>query len=283
MSFEELREVRRLLREFGLRPKKGLGQNFLIDKRAMERIVAAAELTSQDTVLEVGSGLGRMTRRLAEKANRVVTVELDERLVEVLKQTLSNFPNVEIIRGDILEFDPVDLFPSPLAIYNPYKVVGNLPYYITSAILRHFLEAKAKPKLMVVTVQEEVAQRIVAKPDEMSLLAVSVQFYGRPRIVARIPASAFYPSPEVDSAVVRIGLYEHPLIEVEDVGGFFEVVRAGFSQRRKQLHNSLSAGLGLSDDEVKEALRRAEIDPRRRAQTLSVEEWGKVYGEVKLK
>lgn len=281
VDFEELADLRNLLREFGLRPKKELGQNFLIDKQAMERIVAAAELTSEDVVLEVGAGLGRMTRLLAEKARRVVAVELDERLVEVLKQTLSDLPNVEIVQGDILEFDPAELFPSSLVTHNPYKVVGNLPYYITSPILRHFLEAKAKPKLMVVTVQEEVAQRIVAQPGEMSLLAVSVQFYGRPEVIAHIKAGAFYPSPEVNSAVVHIDLYERPLIEVEDVEGFFEVVRAGFSQRRKQLHNSLSAGLGLSDDEVKKALRRAGVDSTRRAQTLSVEEWGRVWKQIK--
>ena len=281
MNSRELREVQRLLKGFGLRPRKGLGQSFLIAQEIMERIVAAAELGPEDVVLEVGAGLGRMTRLLAEKAGRVVAIELDERLVKILDRTLSDLPNVEIVQGNILEFDPAR---NPLlAACRSYKVVGNLPYYITSAILRHFLEAKVKPKLMVVTVQEEVAQRIVAKPGEMSLLAVSVQFYGQPRIVARIPASSFYPPPEVDSAVVRIDFYECPPIGVEDVKGFFKVVRAGFAQRRKQLHNALSAGLGIPDGEVKETLHRAGVDPGRRAQTLSLEEWGRVYRALSLR
>ncbi len=271
--------VRRLLREFDIQPKKSLGQNFLVDQRALERIVEAAELGPEDIVLEIGPGLGALTRLLAAEAERVVGVELDQRLVEVLRQTLTNLPNVEIIHGDILELNPADLLEQQRDNFQ-YKVVANLPYYITSAIIRHLLTAEVRPKLMVVTVQLEVARRITAEPGEMSLLAVSVQFYGRPRIVARIKAGAFYPSPQIDSAVIRIDLDDYPVVEVDDVDSFFEVVRAGFAQRRKQLRNALAAGLALPASEVAQVLNRASVNPKRRAQTLSLEEWAKVWREM---
>jgi len=161
-----------------------------------------------------------------------------------------------------------------------YKVVANLPYYITSAVLRYLLTAKVKPQLIVVTVQREVAQRMIASPGQMSLLSVSVQFYGRPRIVARIPAGAFYPVPKVNSAVVRIDLDESPTVAVADVDRFFEVVRAGFGQKRKQLRNALAQGLSLPASTVVEALRRADVDEKRRAQTLSLQEWTRVTQEM---
>jgi 16S rRNA (adenine1518-N6/adenine1519-N6)-dimethyltransferase len=274
--------VRRLLREFDIQPKKSLGQNFLVDQRALERIVEAAELGPEDIVLEIGPGLGALTRLLAAEAGRVVAVELDQRLVEALKQTATakaDLPNVEIIHGDILELNPADLLEQQGDNFQ-YKVVANLPYYITSAIIRHLLTAEVRPKLMVVTVQLEVARRITAEPGEMSLLAVGVQFYGRPRIVARIKAGAFYPSPQVDSAVIRIDLDDHPVVEVDDADSFFEVVRAGFAQRRKQLRNALAAGLALPASEVAQVLNRAGVNPRRRAQTLSLEEWAKVWREL---
>ena len=307
--------MRRLLKEFDIQPKKGLGQNFLTDQRALERIVEAAELTPEDIVLEIGPGLGTLTRLLAERAGRVVAVELDQRLVEVLRRTAivkADLPNIEIIHGDILEMNPADLLgrhmgsqslaadcvrpsvasrrqaagsPDPAgenyyALSLQYKVVANLPYYITSAILRHLLTAEVRPKLMVVTVQLEVARRIIAQPGDMSLLAVSVQFYGQPRIVTRIKAGAFYPSPQVDSAVIRIDLDHHPIVEVDDADSFFEIVRAGFAQRRKQLRNALSAELALPASEVAQALSRAGVNPKRRAQTLSIEEWVRVWREM---
>jgi len=270
-------DPRQVLRRYGLRPRKGLGQNFLVDRRALERIVEAAELTPADTVLEVGPGVGQLTRLLAEAAGRVVAVELDPQMVAALRQELAGLRNVEIVEADILQVDP-----AALAGRVPYKVVANLPYYITSAALRHLLEAQPPPSLLVVTVQEEVAARITAQPPEMSLLAVSVQFYGRPRRVTRIPAGAFYPPPKVDSAIVRIDVYppgERP-VQVDDVEWFFRVVRAGFGQRRKQLRNSLAAGLHLTAAEVEAALQRAGIDPHRRAETLSLEEWARLSREL---
>lgn len=272
-------DVRGLLAQWNIRPHKGLGQNFIIDQAALNKIVAAAELTRSDTVLEIGAGLGTLTERLAREAGRVVAVELDARLMPVLHSVLSGFDNVTLIQGDILALDPTALVdisgPAPL-VPCPYKVVANLPYYITSAVLRHLLEARARAQRMVITVQREVAERIAARPGEMSLLAVSVQFYGRPQILFRIRPGSFYPSPEVESAVVQIDAYDAPPVAVKDVDEFFRVVRAGFARRRKQLRNTLAAGLGLSPDEVAARLQEIGIDPRRRAETLSLEEWAAV-------
>lgn len=265
--------ARKLLAQYGLGPKKHLGQNFLTDERLLVRIVAAAQLNSGDVVLEVGAGLGHLTRLLARQAGRVVAVELDPRLMPILRDQLADLDNVRLIEGDILQLSFTSLL-SPLS--TDYKVVANLPYYITSAVLQHFLEGEPPPSRMVVTVQHEVAQRIVAGPGDMSLLAVSVQFYGQPRIVTRIKAGAFYPRPEVDSAVVCIDRHLKPPVDVPDVNAFFVVVRAGFGQRRKQLRNSLASGLGLVQAEVVTALEAAGIDPRRRPETLSLSEWATI-------
>lgn len=261
---------RHLLQRYGLHPKKGLGQNFLVEEAALRRIVTAADLTESDTVLEIGPGLGALTRHLAVAAGRVVAVELDDRFIPVLREQLAGVSNVELIEGDILALDPAAL------VGGPYKVVANLPYYITAAVLRHLLESTPRPELMVLTVQLEVAQRLTAQPGEMSLLAISVQYYGPVRQVARIKAGSFYPRPEVDSAVVRVDLDRDPPLTGPDERCFFRVVRAGFSQRRKQLRNSLKAGLGIPAKEVEAALAAAGIDPRRRAETLSLDEWGKL-------
>jgi 16S rRNA (adenine1518-N6/adenine1519-N6)-dimethyltransferase len=266
-------DVRTLLARWDLRPSKGLGQNFLVDRTALDKIVAAAELTPDDIVLEVGAGLGTLTKRLAQGAGHVVAVELDQRLMPVLQSVLADLHNVTLIQGDILALDPAALIGEASI---QYKVVANLPYYITSAVLRHLLEASLKPQRLVLTVQREVAERIVAKPGHMSLLAVSVQFYGRPQLLFRIRPGSFYPAPGVESAVVRVDLHAKPPVPTEDTGAFFHAVRAGFAQRRKQLRNALAAGLRRSPGEVAVKLREAGVDPRRRAQTLSLEEWARV-------
>ena len=270
-------DPREVLRRHGLRPRKGLGQTFLVDRRALQRIVEAAELEPTDAVLEVGPGIGQLTRLLAARAGRVIAVELDPRMVAALRDELAGCRNVEVVQGDILALDP-----GALVGRGAYKVVANLPYYITSAAIRHLLEAQPPPSLLVLTVQREVAERITAAPGDMSLLSVSVQFYGRPRRVARIPAGAFYPPPKVESAVVRIDVYPEPPIRVDDVRHFFDVVRAGFSQRRKQLRNALAAGLGLPAEQVAATLRQAGIDPRRRAETLSLEEWSAISHQLSV-
>ncbi len=254
-------------REHPQRAKKGLGQNFLVDSAAVRKIVAAAELTPTDTVLEIGPGPGALTAQIAGQAGQVTAVEIDADVLPALRETLAPFDHVTLVHGDILEQDIAALV-SP-----PYKVIANLPYYITSAVLRHILETRPRPTMLVVTVQREVAQRIVAAPGEMSLLAVSVQFYGRPRIVARIPPGAFRPIPQVHSAAVRIDCFDPlPWGEVDEEV-FFRVARAGFGQKRKQLKNALAHGLSLPIDAVEAALAQAGIDGRRRAETLSMGEW----------
>jgi len=262
-----LEHPRHLLQRYSLHPKKSLGQNFLVDQGALQRIVSAADLTGSETVLEIGPGLGALTRHLAVAAGRVVTVELDGRLIPLLEDQLAGMPNVQLIEGDILRLDPAELMGGP------YKVVANLPYYITAAILRHLLGATLRPQLMVLTVQYEVAQRLTAKPGQMSLLAVSVQYFGRVRRVATLKAGSFYPRPTVNSAVVRVDIYPELPVSAQNERRFFQVVKAGFSQKRKQLRNSLKAGLRIPVDQVEAALQAAGIDPRRRAETLCLEEW----------
>ncbi|MCD6289423.1 MAG: 16S rRNA (adenine(1518)-N(6)/adenine(1519)-N(6))-dimethyltransferase RsmA [Anaerolineae bacterium] len=272
--------IHEILRRFDLRPRKGLGQNFLVDTTHLERIVAAAELTREDVVLEIGPGLGTLTTRLAEAAGYVIAVELDDRMLSVLEETLTGLDNVHVIHGDILSLDPtalVESAPTSSPKQTPrYKTVANLPYYITSAAIRHLLEARVPPELTVLTVQQEVARRIAARPPHMSLLAVSVQFYATPEIVDRIPAGAFYPAPKVDSAVVRLRRRPEPAVPVDDIDAFFRIVRAGFAQRRKQLRNALIAGLGQPAEEISAALQAAGVDPKRRAETLTLAEWGRL-------
>ncbi len=251
-----------LLDRYQIEPKKSLGQNFLFDENVLWRIVEAAELKPTDTVLEIGPGLGALTRLLAQTAVSVTAVELDGRLIPVLHDELASFANVRLIQGDILEQNPAQLFA------RPYKVVANVPYYITGAILRHLLTAAHKPTCMVLTVQKEVADRLTAVPPHMSLLAVSAQFYGPVKQVATLKAGAFWPRPDVDSAVVRLDITRAPAHEEP----FFRVVRAGFSQKRKQLHNNLRQ-LGLKPAEVDTILAAAGIDGRRRAETLTLAEW----------
>jgi 16S rRNA (adenine1518-N6/adenine1519-N6)-dimethyltransferase len=270
--------VQRLLRDYGLRPRQRLGQRFLADEGVLERIVAAAEIVPADTVLEVGPGLGTLTRALAKRAGRVIAVELDDHLVAILHQRLSDCPNVTIVQGDILQLAPAEL----VGPHTPYLVVANLPYYITSPVLRHFLEATRPPERLVLMLQKEVAQRLLATPGQMSLLAVSVQFYARPRLVGYAPASAFYPRPQVDSAIVRLDIYDQPPVPVDDVPRFFRVVAAGFSQPRKQLKNALAHALGLPLATVVEALTAAEIAPQQRAESLSLSDWARLAPRLQV-
>lgn len=259
-----------LLRQYGLAPQKAFGQHFLVDRQVLQRIVAAAELTASDTVIEIGPGLGILTEALAEKAGRVIAVELDRGLTALLRDRLAGRTNVSLIEADILTLPPGDLV-SP-----PYLVVANLPYNVTSAVLRHFLEAAVKPTRLVVMVQREVAQRIIAGPGQMNLLAIAVQFYGRPRIVGVVHAGAFYPPPKVQSAILRIDLYEQPAVNVPDAAMFFRVVRAGFAQKRKHLQNALSHGLERPVEEVVTAMKAAGVETGRRAETLTLAEWGRI-------
>lgn len=257
-----------VLKRFGLRADKSLGQNFLQDDFALEAIVAAAEIQITDSVLEIGPGLGSLTRHLAAAAREVVTVELDGRLLPPLQAILSPYGNVRVVHGDILKLTPDELIRE-----QDYIVVANIPYYITSAVIRHLLESKTKPRRIVLTIQKEVAERICAQPGDLSLLALSVQVYGEPRIAARIAAEAFFPKPKVDSAVLCVDIFPFPRVEPEALETFFKLTKAGFSQKRKTLRNSLSAGLHVSPAQAEELLQQANIESRRRAETLSIEEW----------
>jgi 16S rRNA (adenine1518-N6/adenine1519-N6)-dimethyltransferase len=265
-------DVRGLLRRYNLHPKKRLGQNFLIDEAGLAKVAAAADLGPADTVLEIGAGLGSLTRHLAPLVQRVVAVEVDDALLPVLEVTLQGYDNVELIRADILRLDLARTAGLP----DGYKVAANIPYYITSAVIRQLLESPVRPSIIVLTVQREVAERIMAEPGDMNLLAISVQFYSHPHRMARLPAGAFYPAPAVDSDVIRLDVRAEPAEEVADVDHFFRVVKAGFSQKRKQLRNSLSGGLRLEPPEVDALLTAANISPQRRAETLSLAEWGAV-------
>jgi 16S rRNA (adenine1518-N6/adenine1519-N6)-dimethyltransferase len=257
---------RQLLENYNLEAKKSLGQNFLYDEHILERIAGAADITAKDQVLEIGPGLGALTRQLARRAGRVVAVELEGRFVPILQAELSDFAHVTLIQGDILDQNPAGFF------HGAYKVVANVPYYITGAILRHLLEGEHKPTLLVLTVQQEVAQRITAVPPNMSLLSVSVQYYGRTKILFTIKAGAFWPRPDVDSAVVRIDLDATPAEDPAQEQAFFRVVRTGFSQKRKQLQKNLRQ-LGLGQREIAAALEEAGIAGSRRAETLTIAEW----------
>lgn len=257
-----------LLRRHGLRASRRLGQNFLQDPHALERIAAAAGIAPDDLVLEIGPGLGSLTRYLAAAAGEVVAVELDERLFPPLQTVLAPYGNVRLVHGDVLAIDPRELVDRP-----GYVVVANIPYYITSALLRHLLECEPRPRRLVLTVQKEVAARVCAGPGELSVLALSVQVYGWPQIAAQIPAGAFYPAPAVDSAVLKVELYAEPFVPAVHLETFFRLVRAGFSQKRKTLRNALAAGLRRPPAEAEAALRASGIDPGRRAETLSLEEW----------
>jgi len=271
-------QIKRVLSRYGLRAKKSLGQHFLIDREVLQLIVSVAHLSPEETVIEVGPGLGTLTKEMALLSKNVIAVEADAQLAATLHNILGAFQNVRVICSDILKTDLASLSASTGFDLSttPYKVVANIPYYITSPILRHFLEASSKPSLMVVMVQKEVAETIVAKPGDMSLLAVSVQFYGKPQIVDYVPARSFYPPPKVDSAILQIELFKQQPVQVAETDRFFEVVRAGFSAPRKQLRNSLAQGLGMSPQEAAGLIEKALISPRRRAETLDLQEWATI-------
>lgn len=257
-----------LLQKYQVQPKKSLGQNFLVDPNGLNKVVQAAKVSSEDTVLEIGAGLGSLTYLLAQQSRQVVAVELDTRLIASLREALAGFTNVTICEGDMLKLSPDVLIDA-----ERYVVVANIPYYITSALIRHLLEANHKPTRMVLTVQQEVAERILARDGKMSLLALSVQVYGKPELKARIPAGCFYPPPEVDSAVLSIELYEEPLVPSGSLDLFFKLAHAGFAQKRKTLRNTLATGMNESPAWAERLLTTAGIDPQRRAETLSMQEW----------
>ena len=352
-------DLKKMLSEYDLRPTKGLGQNFLTDENALLKIVLAADISDESEILEIGPGLGHLTRYLATSSKIVHAVEIDKKMIPALEIVLKDYSNVNIINADIMEFelsklgltdgylvvanipyyitsaiiklllqfevkpkrlvlttsskivhaveidkkmipaleivlkdysnvniinaDIMEFELSKLGLTDGYLVVANIPYYITSAIIKLLLQFEVKPKRLVLTMQKEVANRICAKQGEHSLLSLSVQVYGKPRISSVIKANSFYPAPKVDSAVLRVDIHDEPLVDVENIPLFFRLIKAGFSQKRKMLRNTISAGMHWEKEESSELLIKAEIDPMARAQTLSIEDWNRLVEVVSNK
>lgn len=262
--------VKSILQKHNFKPKKHLGQNFLIDETILQKIVKTADISKNDTVLEVGPGLGVLTAELAKKAKKVIAVEKDAESVKILKQILKDYKNIELIQGDILKID--------LSLQENYKIVANIPYYLTSPLIRKFLEYENPPKEMVLLVQKEVAERICAKPGKMSLLAVAVQFYSQPKKIFNVSKNSFWPKPKVDSALIKISNIKRP-IDI-DIEKFFKVVKAGFSSPRKQLINNLSKGLKIKKEIIQDIFKKLNIDFKIRAEALSVEEWKRIAKNI---
>ena len=270
-------ELKSLLSQYNIKPTKKLGQNFLLSDEVLDQIVKAADITPSDTILEIGPGLGVLTRRLGERAELVLAVEKDHKVARVLHRLFRSKKNVKIIQGDALFLKPSDYQLQA----NSYKLVANIPYYITGKLLRNFLSSASKPKLMVLMLQSEVAHRIVSKPGEMSILSVSVQFYSDVEIVADVPKENFYPVPKVDSAVVRFDVYPDQLLQQKwggvDENKFFQLVKVGFSNKRKMLANNLKT---IYKGQVKEVLEEVGLNTKARAQDLSLDDWKKLYDRI---
>ena len=271
-------DVNMTLRKFNLSPSKSLGQNFLIDQGILKSIVQAAELTKEDVVLEIGPGLGSLTAELAESAGSVLAVEIDKRLVPILRETLKGYDNIRIINADILQLDPAaefgDVSPGRL------KIVANLPYYITTPVIMKLLESGIKAKTMVLMVQKEVADRMKASPGgkDYGALSVAVQYYSKPSVVQEVPPQSFIPKPEVYSSVIKLELYDKPPVELYDEMLFFRLVKAAFGQRRKTLVNALNnAGyFSLDKEEIKGMLEKTGIGEKQRGETLSLEQFAQL-------
>lgn len=269
------------LERLGVQPRKALGQNFLIDELALGDIAAAAAAPGIDTVLEIGAGPGGLTEELLGRFKRVVAVEIDEELADLTRRRLGGNPALTVIAADILDFEAGELLEEAGAAA-PYVVAGNLPYYITQPIVRRLLEADPAPERIVVMVQREVARRMVGAGGRDSMLSMSIKFYGKPQALLDVPASSFWPSPKVDSAVVAIDRLEEPPIPIalEERVSFFHLLRAGYASPRKQLHNALPGALGLPADVIGGALEVAGLDPALRAQHLDLADWERLYRAI---
>ena len=272
----------RELREAGIAPTKALGQHFLTDTSVVKRILDAATPQDDEAIIEVGPGLGALTAGLAETGRPVITVEVDRGLAARLRDELSAMPTVHLMEADILTQSPAELLAAAgLAPETPYSVVANLPYNIGTAVVRRFLEAETPPRRLVVMLQREVAESMSAETGEMGILSVSVQIYAEVRRLFTVPKTAFYPPPKVTSTVIRIDLRAKPLVSAEERASFFEVVRAGFSAPRKQLHNSLAQGLRRPVPEVSAAIEAVGLAPTLRPQMLGVEDWLRLSRELR--
>lgn len=272
MNLASRKTVKEILKKYNIRPSKKFGQNFLIDKQVIRKIIKTAELKPLDTVLEIGPGIGTLTQEIAKKAKKVIAIEKDPKMCEILRETLEVKPpkevqprNIKVIQKDILKFNK---FPKD------YKIVANLPFYLTAPVIRKFLEnVEVGLQQMVLVVQKEVGQRIYAKPPKMNLLAVSVQFYAKPIIIDYISKSSFWPEPKVDAAIIKIIPRSSAYYSAEFCKRFFKIVKAGFSHPRKQILNNLANGLQLKKNNVQKYLLKNNINPSQRAETLSITNW----------
>ncbi len=274
--------IKDIMERYGFRFSKSLGQNFLIEKSVLEKIIDGAEITETDSVLEIGPGIGTLTRYLAENAKKVVSVEIDSSLLPILKETLSDLPNTEVVHGDVLQVDLKALIAERFDNVPP-KVVANLPYYVTTPIVMKFLEDGIPVTDLVVMVQKEVADRMAAKPGgkEYGALSVAVQYFCDPQILFKVATGCFMPAPTVESAVIRLKVLEQPKVKVISRKLFFATVRGAFGKRRKTLLNALSdCSLSFTKDQVRGVLEAAGIDFTRRAETLSIEEFATLANAV---
>lgn len=272
-------QAKRMLREYDTRARKSLGQHFLVNRGVLDKITEAAEVKPDDVVIEVGPGLGVLTDELADRAAKVIAIELDDKLSGLLRDKFVGNDKVVVLNQDVLKTDIGQLADD--YGFSRYKVVANLPYYITSAVIRHFLESSPQPDSMVLMTQLEVARQITARPGDMSLLSVSVQLYGSPKILFKVPPASFLPPPGVDSAVLGIETASEERVKAEDNAEFFRLVKAGFSANRKQLVNTLSKGLSVTKPEARNLLESVSIDPRRRAETLGIPEWLELFASYR--
>lgn len=274
--------IKYIMEKYGFRFSKSLGQNFLIDEQIIERIVDGAEIGPEDDILEIGPGIGVMTQAMAERARKVVAIEIDRALIPVLKETLAEQDNVEVIHGDVMQVDLKAIIAEKFEGRRP-KVVANLPYYLTTPIIMMLLEEEIPVSDIVVMIQKEVAERISAKPSTKAYgaLSVATQYYSEPRIIAKVPRTVFMPQPNVDSIVIRMTIRPEPPVVLDSPSLFFKVVKAAFGQRRKTLHNALNAGgFGQTKDETAHFLSDSGIEPSRRGETLSIEEFATLANTI---
>lgn len=274
--------IRDIKERYGFKLSKSLGQNFLTDKNIIDRIVESAEIGPEDLVIEIGPGIGVITREAAEYAKKVIAVEIDKNLIPILKETLGDCDNVEIVNRDILKTDVNELIRDCGETISGVKVIGNLPYYITTPIIMKLLEDGVKADSITIMMQKEVADRIKADPGTKAYgaLSVAVQYYCTVEAVVNVPKDVFVPQPKVDSTVLKLSVREEKPVELADRDVFFRCVKAGFGQRRKTLLNSLMGVENITKEGVKQALAAAGIDPSRRAETLNLEEFARLSNEI---
>ncbi len=275
-------KTKEIVHKYGFKFSKSLGQNFLVDGNIIENICHGAEITEADGVIEIGPGIGTLTQQLTKYAKKVVAIELDKSLLPILEETLEGIDNVRVIQEDVLRVDLEKLIEEEFEGLN-VKVVANLPYYITTPIIMKLLETRLKIKSISVMIQKEVAMRMVAPPGkkDYGALSVAVQYYSNPSIVTIVPNTVFIPRPNVDSAVIKLDVYETPKVKVKDQKLMFDVVKSAFGQRRKTIVNALSGGyLDMSKDQIREVLEKAEIDPQKRGEVLSIEDFAHIADTI---